>query len=59
MKRVQQFLCDDQGATAVEYAVLLFLILLVLLGSVALFGERTHGMWSSIQTNLNETSVLK
>jgi len=59
VKRLLQFAANDQGATAVEYAVMLSLIVLVLLGSAALVGQRTHGMWSSIQTNLTDSGALK
>ena len=41
LKSILDFLADDNGATAVEYAVLLMLILLAVIASVALFGERT------------------
>lgn len=59
MKRLLRFLTDDRGVTAVEYVVMLSLIVLVLLGSAALVGERTNGMWSSIHTNLTEGGVFK
>jgi len=39
--------------------VILGLIVLVLLGSVALVGQKSHGIWSSVQTQLSETGVLK
>lgn len=59
MKRLLQLVANDQGATAVEYAVILGLIVLVLLGSVALVGQKSHGIWSSVQTHLSEKGVLK
>jgi pilus assembly protein Flp/PilA len=59
VKRLLQLVANDQGATAVEYAVILGLIVLVLLGSVALVGQKSHGIWSSVQTQLSETGVLK
>jgi len=59
MKRLLRALADAQGVTAVEYAVMLGLIVLVLLGSVALVGQQSNGMWTSIQTNLNQGGVLK
>jgi Flp pilus assembly pilin Flp len=59
VKRLLRFLTNDRGVTAVEYAVMLGLIVLVLLGSAALVGERTYGMWSSIQTNLTDGGVFK
>lgn len=59
MKRLLRWVVNNQGATAVEYAVLLGLIVLVLLGSVALVGKQSHGLWSSIYTNLSESGTLK
>ena len=59
MKQLLRALVDQQAATTVEYAILLGLILLGLLGSVALVGEKGNGLWTSIQTNLNDGGVLK
>jgi len=38
---------------------MLGMIVLLLLGSVALLGESGNGLWTSIHTNLNESTVLK
>jgi pilus assembly protein Flp/PilA len=54
VKRFLRVLADERGVTAVEYAVMLSLIVVVLLGSVALVGDKTNGLWTSIQTNLND-----
>jgi pilus assembly protein Flp/PilA len=35
----------DDGATAVEYAVMLALILLVCIGSIVFLGNNTASMW--------------
>ena len=59
MKRLLHILAGEQAATVVEYAVLLGLIALVLLSSVALVGQQTNGMWSSIQTNLTQGGALR
>jgi pilus assembly protein Flp/PilA len=59
VKRFLRALADDRGVTAVEYSVMLGLIALVLLGSAALVGQQTNGMWSSIQTNLTQGGVFK
>jgi Flp pilus assembly pilin Flp len=59
VRRFLQACADEHGVTAVEYAAMLGLIVLVLLGSAALVGERTNGMWSSIQTNLTDGGVFK
>jgi Flp pilus assembly pilin Flp len=45
----------DEAATAVEYAVLLALILVVIIGAVATFGSETGGLWGGIDTKLEDT----
>jgi len=59
VRRLLRLLSDRQAVTAVEYAVMLGMIVLLLLGSVALLGESGNGLWTSIHTNLNESTVLK
>jgi pilus assembly protein Flp/PilA len=59
MKRLLRALVEQDGATAVEYAVMLGLILLVLLGSAAFVGIKTGGMWTGIQTTLTDSGALK
>lgn len=44
MQRVLQFLREEDGPTAVEYAVMLALILLVCIGAVASVGTNTAQM---------------
>jgi len=51
-KHVCRFLCDDEAATAVEYAVMMALILLVILGAVGTVGSQTGGLWGDIQTKV-------
>ncbi len=47
---------DDEAATAVEYAVLLALILVVVIGAIGTFGTETGGLWTGIDGDLSETS---
>jgi Flp pilus assembly pilin Flp len=47
MKRVLHFLQDDRATTAVEYAVMLALILAVIIGSIVTLGQGSGGMWSN------------
>lgn len=55
MPAIFHFLCDDEAATAVEYAVMLALILLVTIGAISAVGGQTGHMWSDIQTNLDNS----
>jgi pilus assembly protein Flp/PilA len=47
MSGILKFLKGEQGATAVEYAVMLALILLACLGGVVLVGQATSSSYSS------------
>ena len=42
---LQRFTRSDEGATAVEYAVMLALILMVCIASIALVGSNTAATW--------------
>jgi Flp pilus assembly pilin Flp len=47
MQRVVSFLREEQATTAVEYAVMLALILAVIIGSIVTLGQGSGGMWSN------------
>jgi len=47
---------DDQAATAVEYAVLLALILVALISTITALGNNTHGIWANDATSI-ETAI--
>ncbi len=47
IRRILSFLVDEGGPTAVEYAVLLGLILVAIIGAVGTVGVGTGGMWSN------------
>ena len=42
IKKFMQFLKDEEGATAVEYAVMVALIALVVMGGAALLGNSAN-----------------
>lgn len=46
IRRIRGFLADDGGPTAVEYAVLLGLILVAIIGAIGTVGVGTGGLWS-------------
>ena len=58
MKRLTRFLREEDGATVVEYTVMLAMIVLVLLCSVALLGENSNGVWTTIQSSLTSSAAL-
>ncbi|WP_394270460.1 Flp family type IVb pilin [Qipengyuania sp.] len=44
---------DDQGATAVEYGLILALIFLALVGAVQAFGQSAGDMWEGIDETVS------
>jgi pilus assembly protein Flp/PilA len=52
MTRLLKFLRDEDAATAVEYAVMLALILLVAISSISVLGQQSGGMWGGIDSDL-------
>ena len=57
MQFVRRFLNDDQGTTAVEYAVMLALILLVCIVGVAAFGNSQDSYWGRINGQMNTHGI--
>ena len=53
MKRVMFLLRDEDGTTAVEYAVMLALILAGIIASISAVGSGTGGMWGKNSTAFN------
>jgi pilus assembly protein Flp/PilA len=55
--RPSRFIRDEQGATAVEYAVMLALILLVTLASIVAVGNATSNSWSDTNTKMSAAGL--
>ena len=55
MKCILRLLQDESGPTAVEYAVMLALILCVCIGAVSLFGSTASGSWTDTSSKLATT----
>ncbi len=52
MAFIRRFLKDTEAATAVEYAVMLALILMSVITAIGTVGSQTGGLWSSIKTQI-------
>jgi pilus assembly protein Flp/PilA len=52
MNKIKRLLSDDSGATAVEYAVMLALIIGVCVGAIGLFGSTASGSWQDTSDRL-------
>lgn len=50
--RVQQFLKSEDGPTAVEYAVMLALIIIVALAAIQTVGTRTSATFNNIASKM-------
>ena len=57
MRPLVRFLRDDYAATAVEYAVMLALILMALIGTVKALGSAGGGMWSDSYNKMKAAGV--
>ncbi len=57
MKLMKKLWGADEGATAVEYAVVLALILMVVIVAVASVGVSASGMWSAVLTQLKTFGI--
>ncbi len=55
MPRILDFLRDEEAATAVEYAVMLALILLSTIGMIGVLGAQSGGLWGGIESDLDAT----
>lgn len=53
LRHLRRFLSEEQAATAVEYAVMLAMILLICIGSIVVLGTSTQATW---QNNSNSIS---
>jgi len=52
MSFIKRLCRDDQAATAVEYAVMLGLILIVAISAIATVGQQSGGLWGGIGNDL-------
>ena len=51
-KKVQRFLVSEDGPTAVEYAVMLALIIVVCLTAITSIGQQASGTFNSVANTL-------
>jgi len=57
MTWLTHFLQGEEGPTAVEYAVLLALILIAIIAAIGAVGLQTGGMWGGIASLLQSHNV--
>jgi pilus assembly protein Flp/PilA len=54
--KVQRFLVSEDGPTAVEYAVMLALIVIVCLTAITSVGSKASAVFQNVSTSLGTTS---
>jgi pilus assembly protein Flp/PilA len=52
---LHQFWYDETAASAVEYAVLLALILVAVMGAIGAVASQAGGMWGNIKSDLDSS----
>ena len=48
MRRLRDLFKNDQGATAIEYGLILAMVFLAMVGAVGLFSDATIDMWDNV-----------
>jgi pilus assembly protein Flp/PilA len=48
---------QEEAATAVEYAVMLALILIAIIGAIGTVGSQTGGMWGGIDSDFSAAGL--
>lgn len=56
MERILQFIRDEEGATAVEYGLIVGLIAVAIITAVANLGEEIEALFQTIADKLSESS---
>jgi pilus assembly protein Flp/PilA len=56
MRKLLTFLCGEEGATAVEYALMIALIAGVVIGGASLVGTNSNAKLDSFATTLSSAS---
>jgi pilus assembly protein Flp/PilA len=52
MKKLIRFFKDEEGATAVEYAIMVALIAIVIVAMVVIVGEKANNIFSQVASGL-------
>jgi len=54
--RFEQFIADESGATAIEYALIAVLVGIAIIGAVTALGDSLKAIFSSVATTLDSVS---
>lgn len=53
-RRLRQFARNTKGATAIEYGLIISLVVLAMVGALTLVANSTIGMWNDISENVTQ-----
>jgi pilus assembly protein Flp/PilA len=56
MKKLIRFFTDEEGATAVEYAIMVELIAIVIIFMVTLVGKRANNVFSMVANKMDSVN---
>lgn len=55
--RMREFLVNEDGPTATEYAVMLALIIIIALGAIGALGEKVDEIFTNVESNLPDVAA--
>lgn len=56
VRRICKLLSDIRGATAIEYGLIVSLIVIAIIGALVQVAGTTIGIWTEVSTNVTESS---
>ena len=57
MKYLQRSICDNRGATAIEYGLIAALIAVAAIGAMSALGGKLTNTFSNVSNNINVSST--
>ena len=59
MPLLTRLLREEDAASAVEYSVMLAMILMAIIGAVGTVGSQSGGLWGGIESDLQSVNFVK
>ena len=51
---IERLLRDDRGATAIEYGLIVALVVIAIIGAVSSVADETNGLWAFVSDRVTE-----